>query len=63
MEFLDDTKLSFSGEDELRAVLPEGYRIKEVLSDRPCCLLFNRPGYKYIKFDFNAPGCNLILLP
>ena len=60
MEFSDETKRSFSGEDELRSLFPEGYEIRRIESSRPFCGVFNRPGYRLVDFEFDVPEANLL---
>lgn len=61
MEFSDTTKLSFTRENELKSMLPEGYTIKRVICDRPYCAFFNRTKCRYADFNFNDPASGNLL--
>lgn len=63
MEFSSSTKQSFSGVAELQAMLPPGYKIKTVLSNKPVLTIFNSPSCSLADFSFENPGENIILLP
>jgi len=63
MEFSTETKRSFQGEDEMMSMLPANYSVKSVQTYRPCCLLFSKPGYSYVDFNFNVSSGNLVFFP
>lgn len=63
MEFSTETKRSFQGQDEMMSMLPENYSVKSVLTYRPYCVFFSKPGYSYVDFNFNVSGGNLVFFP
>jgi FkbM family methyltransferase len=63
MEYSEETKLSFSGEDEFRSILPEGYRISTVIPGKPFALFFYSSGYEYLDFNFETSDANIVLTP
>jgi FkbM family methyltransferase len=49
---------------ELREILPGGYGIQGISTNRTCCLLFNRMNYHLTDFDPENPKiADLLLLP
>jgi FkbM family methyltransferase len=63
MEFSEDTRRSFSGEDEFLAMLPDRYRVKHITSNKVFAVFFNRVEYKCADFNFNTSRGNLLLAP
>jgi len=62
MEFSETTQSTFSGKGELLALLPEGYTIKSITSERPFMGVFNRSECKLLDFDFKRPS-NILAIP
>jgi FkbM family methyltransferase len=63
LEFSDDTRNAFNDPDELTTLVPKGYSINLVMSNRKFLHFFNRAGYSRAKFDFQASVGNLLLEP
>lgn len=63
MEFSEDTRHSFSGEDELMSMLPERYRVKHITSNKAFAVFFNKAKYECTDFNFSTSRGNLLLAP
>ena len=63
MEYSRRTRSSFSDENELRSLLPPGYKIREIMTERPLGVLFCRNNYAFADFKFNKVGVDLLLTP
>ena len=47
---------------QLMEILPVGYSIKGISTNRTCCLLFSRPNYSLTDFDPKNPKISDLLL-
>ncbi len=63
MEFSAATKASFSGQDELKAMLPDGYTILSVKPTRNVFFFFSSNKYQFIPFGFDGCGESIVLMP
>lgn len=63
MEFSKETQSSFATIEELEDLLPDGYLMYRVVSDRPRAVVLNRAGCQLVEFDFRVYGGNLLLIP
>lgn len=63
MEYSQVTKNTLNIQ-ELREILPSGYSIKGISTNRNFCLLFNRMNYSLVEFDPENPKiADLLLAP
>jgi hypothetical protein len=63
MEFSEATKASFSEQDELIAMLPDGYTILSVKPTRNVLFFFSSNKYQFIPFGFDGGGESIVLMP
>ena len=63
MEFSEATKASFSEQDELKAMLPDGYTILSVKPTRNVFFFFSSNKYQFIPFGFDGGGESIVLMP
>lgn len=63
MELSAETQRSLGSPENLRSALPTGYVINAVATDRPLALLFNRPRYRLVEFDFEVVPAYLLMQP
>ena len=63
MELSGHTKASFEGKDGLLKVLPNGYKINQIIAERPIGVFFNRQSYELVDFDFDRSNGNILCVP
>ena len=66
MEFNESTRERFENQDEFISLLPENYKVSDVICNRHWGIFFNRPGCQLPEFDFTRhrkEGENILLQP
>jgi FkbM family methyltransferase len=63
LEFSGDTRDSLTCFDDLRSLVPKGYKFGFISTNRQSYGIFNTPDYEIRDFDFDTSEGNLLLMP